>query len=1311
MNDALKNRLDACRINISIALTAPAGSGKTTVLIARILTLVAFGEDINSIIAITYTDNAATGIKERIIKVAKQIYKDYAALSDDGKRDRFISLKLIFFNSFIKSPADRADAGVKKELNDFIAANFVSSNEAETNDCDLSESLLLNPAEIYSAVLNNLSNINISTFHGFFYKIINLFPIESGLLPGFGIIDDNESTIIKRNLINEFFLTHLVSSEKNSMGSIGDLEKKLIDFFYVFNDNIVNSQRAVDLILNSVLEKFDLVIYSVSLFAGRFKPGSDYTDIFDYNISQILDSGVVEYLFMPEGDIPAKFNAIKDGLYNFENLISDSFNFLFENYNSKNLLDLLARIIDESKNKAVKKSVELLKRNIEYMVTGEDAGHRCYDIRFLMNFYKSIKEGYKRIHEFMNLKRTCLTLTDKEKGLINLLYSAFIDFYEKANFLNYIGFTIIIFKIIREYENIKKSRNVIDFPGIEFKALSLLYFADFQYVEEKLNYKIKHLIIDEFQDANRIEFELIKKLMDERLSGFGMSGESRIKGTIFFVGDPNQSVYGFRSSDYKIFNEAISYFRSKVVENFDIKAITMEENFRSTEKLIEFQNIIFSDSYFKCLNNSAANVVCGKKDLPDKNAFDFYPVVLKLYKSSRKKNDGDKNTDSEESSVAYEIKRILDAGQSNDLSLASHIKIVSRKHRGRGWDNLKNALADRHIPFKIYGDKGFYQKKEIDTVMSILKFFINSKDELSLCKILKSMSDTECNKKVPLETLKSVKKGFRELNAADEDDKINISSPFFILKKIYNIFNINVLYSKDTQAVANLKKLLSIAQNYDMSTVYEFLSDVQERVNSGYKETEEEVIARADETEEGKVSLMTIHGAKGLENDIVFIYGTPLNSLHNRNGDIKYKFDIIFERDRPEFILLNEKPTDNPLCASSVSEDDPENITVTDILDKKREKETVKEENEFKRLLYVALTRSKFLCYITDEIKDDNKKDKHSKNVVKIGDGLSVNAVEPGNISWSDIISGQTILNSGNMSLVLLMDSEKDKQEERRFEKIVSFIKNINILSQNARNDLSNGRLVFDYKDIINRHLDTGNVFKSEFNIKNPSLLRGGGTSGNTETSKEEDGLSEKTLDMETAPVIRGLLMHKILEIIGKFNHYANLDADKNADMHYMGYIIKMDSLKFLIKNVFLDNPGKLRDLQVDFEKQIGVLFEGIDKLKINKFINEGYNEVQYLKSVNIKFNGYFKGNVISGRIDKVVLKEIPMPDPGRKNKNTKINVDIYDYKTGSLKSFTGGLNQLGFYADAVKDVFGDENILELKKYYYFIDEDRLSLV
>ncbi len=1033
MNNTLKNRLNACRIDKSIALVAPAGSGKTTVLIARILTFVAFGEDINSIIAITYTDNAAASIKERIIKVAKRVCEDYIALSEDDKKDEFISLKLIFFNSFIKSEADRSNTKVKNELDDFIKVNF-----------NFAKSKLLTPTELYLTVLNNLSNINISTFHGFFHKIINLFPIESGLLPGFGIIDDNESVYIKRNLINEFFLC--ANTNKSEYDS---LEQRLIDFFYVFNDSTVNFQRGVDLVLNSVLEKFDLVIYSINLFIKNLKPEIDYFYILNCNIEQIIDLGIIEYIFAIEEDDFTLFNKVKDGLENFENLILESFSFLFENENAQNLLALLDRAAYESKNATVKEGLELLSRNTRLLAAGKDGENKNKNIRFLINFYKITCSGFEKINYFINLHKAPLILNNNETHLLNLLYSASVDFHKKANFLNYISFTIVIFKIIKEYEDKKRSRNVVDFSGIEFKTLILLNSANFQYIEEKLNYKINHLIIDEFQDANRIEFDIIKRIMDERLSGIGLSGERPIKGTIFFVGDPNQSIYGFRSSDYKIFNEAILYFKSKISQDFEFDEIVLEENFRSTKKLIEFQNLIFSHSYFKCLSDGAVNVSSGNQNYSDMRNPNFYPVILKLYKNSKNTSSADstelKNSDSwgdsEDLSVAYEIRRLLDFGNKNNLSLASHIKIVSRKHQGKDWDNLKNALVQNNIPFKIYGDKGFYEKKEIDLIISILKFFFNDSDELSIFKVLKILSNTKYDKAISLKTVNFAKRGFEKLlrlNELNNEENIRVNnlSPYFILKRIYNIFNTYSLYSGDAQALANLKKLLLIAQNYDRTTVYEFLRDLEERINWGYKEPEEEVNIQTEESGDkdrgsGKVSLMTIHGAKGLENDIVFVYATSLNSLNNKKNNLKYKFDIIFEKNRPEFILLNDKLIDNPLRLKSEQGNDEK---ILDILDKKREKEKLKEENEFKRLIYVALTRPRLLCYITDkvEVKDNKRINKNGENSEKI--------------SWTDILCGQRDSNFENTEkireLVLTLQPGNVNKMEDRFEKIVSLLKN-----------------------------------------------------------------------------------------------------------------------------------------------------------------------------------------------------------------------------------------------------------------------------
>ncbi len=920
IKQSVTTRLNACRVDHSIALVAPAGSGKTTVLVARFLTLVAIGEDINSIVAITYTDNAAENIKQKIIETSHKILLDYASLSQTRREEEFLTLKLIFKKSFAPG---KCDDGTTKEIEKVIE-DFINSNFSRF------KTYVISPLELYSRILNNLTDLNTSTFHGFFHKILTLFPIESGLLPGFGIIGGEESGILKNKIINDYFLNSL--GYRNTQDLEGP-EKKLIDFFYAANNKFFYNSNGVELILKSVLEKYDLMVYSLGQFAKHSRKNLRHEDILDFTLQDILKRGLIEYIFNLEDEEIKSFKNIKEGIEDFQTLLFKPFNFIQENGNNVKLRGLLEKIKGSIRNKEINKKIAILENGINDFAHAKDN-----NTRFLLRFYQNLNSAFDGINQVLNYKNPP-SLSPEDKTISKNLYNSSSIFFNVLNYINYTGFMVVALRLIREYEREKSSLNVIDFADLEFKMLTLLNSDDFKYsyVEEKLNYKINHLIIDEFQDANRLEFDIVKKMMEENISGEGLKSGRMLKGSLFFVGDPNQSVYGFRSSDYRIFGEAASYFKERSNEAFLFDRIVLKENFRSSKELIDFHNAIFSKAYFDTLGDGSRNVICGKNKIKLDNGIS--PVTHISY---------GKDGYEDGAAVASEIENII---KGNHVP-PSKIKIISRKHTGKAWDRLKEALTLRDIPFKIYGDSNFYGKREIGLVLSILRFFLNRNDESSFLKIYKILSGNDHG------NINSISNAFVEI---DRFYDRGFSTPYFLLKKIYLIFGLEKFFSGNEQAWANLKKLLLISGEYVKKTIYEFLAEMEKRGQEGFRESEEEMPDKEDAG--GKIRLMTIHGAKGLENDIVFIYDTPLDPQKIKNND--YKFDIIFETKNnlltsPEFILLNESPPGNPHLPQKDYEIMKES-------DKKRVKERDKEENEYKRLIYVALTRPRYICYITEK--------------------------------------------------------------------------------------------------------------------------------------------------------------------------------------------------------------------------------------------------------------------------------------------------------------------------------------------------------
>ncbi len=1360
MNKIIENRLNACLIDRSVSLVAPAGSGKTTVLVNRFLTLAAFGVAIRSIIIITYTDNAASSIKERIITTARDVYYDYLALSKEERDDKYCTLKLIFNR---KLSADR-----NVDLSSFLKENFALESNGR----------LLKPDELYLLILNNLTDIKISTFHGFFSGVIGAFPFETGLFPGFSIMDNNESKIILDELIEEFFITHSASSinynnpdipdisgindiNSGAMPAVpgnagdsggGDIKKRsgtdksvrkavnyagqaagienkgedeqagmdetMIDFFYILNNKAVWNSRNETFsiesieILKKALVKFDLVILSIDSYIESHINGImnnshnlEYTDILDYDLRRILDSGIIEYLFnITDIDVLNKFNEIKSIILKnspagIEDYLYNSYEFIIEGKNKEeknkvdlNLKELIQQIINFSGRQEVKNSwTELIKHNrLGLLFDEKKATGTNGDIRLLNDFSYDTKKALKDFEKYISRNKKMPVLTDAQINLLSLLEASHNDYFEKVNLLSYIGLILSMFKIIKAYEGKKRSKNKIDFSDIELKALNLLNNIDFQYAEEKLNYKINHLIIDEFQDVNRVEFELIKKIMEESLSGYGIVESKRIKNTIFFVGDPNQSIYGFRSSDYRIFYEAVSYFKSKVSENFRFDELSLNENFRSSAKLIESQNRCFSHPLFESLTN-AKNVVSANYEF--KKA-DFPSIIFREFKKGNVNKSKKEQDNAEHVIIASAIKELMDcycqSGSGSGSSFrASSIKIISRTRTK--WDDLKNALINLNIPFKFYGDRSFYTKREIELACSGLKFLLNPDDDLPVMIILSSKlfnfthfsgffleTGITSNNPSIIEKLKDLYPEVYNKLINFRKRAVNLS-PYDALKELYLMFDVESIYSADPQELANLDKLSSLALKYEGKTIYEFLSDISASMVFGSEEAEEEVSGNT-EYEEDKVAVMTIHGAKGLESDIVFLYNTPLKDKEGNKKAGDFGFDIIFDGRKPEFIFFN-----GYYQALNFF-----NVSKSGFFSEKIKKFKNKAGSEFIRLIYVVLTRPKLLCFITGEEKSKNSKQ----------DTLP---------SWNDFFDDVNSIKNDEDKVaedICLICSENQNKDQNLeigwlFKKVVELVPK----RHNGKTGTDNG-----INGIIEINNSPANFagFKSILQYSPVAGTKKNIISAMSETEPLHS-VSRGSGDFGSSAggnfsMLKGTIIHEILKRPERIPILA--EGPKTALVKTASVSVKELIFK-LLKN--LDNAVLSKSDIKLLEKEVKEFIVKIDKLKYRDIIYKGFNEIPYLKSFNLDFDGFVVSGIVeSGRIDKIVFVNKNKNQDSTANGINIEGIEVYDYKTGGYKEHDLSYgDQINSYCNALEEIFNGK---EIRGFLYFIEDDILIL-
>ena len=144
---------------------------------------------------------------------------------------------------------------------------------------------------------------------------------------------------------------------------------------------------------------------------------------------------------------------------------------------------------------------------------------------------------------------------------------------------------------LRQYQRSSKSRALLDFSGVLERAVQLLKGMDeFAQSRFRLEARYRHVLVDEFQDTSRAQWELVAQLVRSWGEGLGASADA-IPPSIFIVGDRKQSIYGFRDADVGVLDEAVGIRRALRPEGDPRRAISV--SFRSASPLLAFVNDVF----------------------------------------------------------------------------------------------------------------------------------------------------------------------------------------------------------------------------------------------------------------------------------------------------------------------------------------------------------------------------------------------------------------------------------------------------------------------------------------------------------------------------------------------------------------------------------------------------------------------------------------------------------------------------------------------------------------------------------------------
>ncbi len=563
-------------------------------------------------------------------------------------------------------------------------------------------------------------------------------------------------------------------------------------------------------------------------------------------------------------------------------------------------------------NKAANEMLERIKNNNKKKLSNLTiCTFHAFGVKILKNDIDKL--GYKKnfcIYDAID-KQTLIKETAKDLKLkpeeINTYELSYLFSQIKTGRKDWNAFTEQYKELFSEYQTNLKIYNSLDFDDLILLPIKI--FTEYPDILEKYKKKFKYFLVDEFQDTSEIQYLLIKLLASDCRN-------------ICVVGDDDQSIYSWRGACF----ENILNFENDFNE---LEEIRLEQNYRSTDKILRAANELISNNQ----NRKPKKLWTNKKK----------GELLKIIMPENEKQEGE--------IIAEKIKNIkLKTGiLYKDFGILVRTNSLTR--------SIEEALLLENLPYKVSGGMSFFQRKEVKDIIAYLRIIANPDDDVNFLRIVNLPHRGLGKRTIEQLTIIARAKSFSLFSAASAA-AIAADSPFSNkLKQALNDFVtlINYYRTKLLSGRKMAKSLLSLIEHIDYwgylvmeykkaNTAKWKYMNTENLVNSlsEYEKNPDNLnpsifdylnritlFSKEDNEEKNnndKINLMTIHSAKGLEFDTVFIAGAEK--------------DII-----PHIRTLEEN------------------------------EENLEEE---RRLFYVAITRAKNILYISS-CKSRNKRGKREE--------------------------------------------------------------------------------------------------------------------------------------------------------------------------------------------------------------------------------------------------------------------------------------------------------------------------------------------
>lgn len=399
------------------------------------------------------------------------------------------------------------------------------------------------------------------------------------------------------------------------------------------------------------------------------------------------------------------------------------------------------------------------------------------------------------------------------------------------------------------YQDRLKRNSALDFDDLIFKTVELLK-SDKEVLDYYRN-RFKYIMVDEYQDTSKAQYELIKILAKEHQN-------------ICVVGDDDQSIYGWRGADIRNILEF-----EKDYDN--VHVVKLEQNYRSTQIILDAANTVISNN----IERKRKRLWSEKKE----------GELIKIQVAQDEIEESDFVAD-----MIAKISREQNRSY-KDFAVLYRANAQSR--------SVEDALNRSQIPYNIYGGTKFYERKEIKDLIAYLRVIQNPQDDISIKRIiniprrgigLRTIEKIEDRASLKQESIYSVLIDI-ETNSEISTKARNSISEFVdnvigTLRTMREVYPVSKLIEKVIESIDyygyidelykgnkeeaeerkdNVKEFISVAMEFEQTSEEKDLETFLTGVALTSESSEEEEI--------DKVSLMTIHTSKGLEFPVVFIVG------------------------------------------------------------------------------------------------------------------------------------------------------------------------------------------------------------------------------------------------------------------------------------------------------------------------------------------------------------------------------------------------------------------------------------------------------